>query len=61
MKTLKLQGHEIEYPEEWADDFFKATLTFHNQKLAIIEVRFFDKKLNFIGLVEKEINQSQQP
>ena len=57
MKTLKLQGHEIEYPDEWADDFFKATLTFHDKKLVMIEVRFYDKKLSPVGVMEKEITQ----
>lgn len=57
MKILKFQGHEIEYEDNIADDYFRVNLFFHDKKLAYIEVQFYDKAFNPTGSIKKDATQ----
>lgn len=58
MKTLKLQGHEIEYPDEWADDHMWISHVYDNsRKLVAIKVSFYDKDNNRSGYINHPVTQ----
>lgn len=57
MKSLILQGHKIEYPDDWADDYM--VIVMPDKDCPILKIEFFDENKNLSNFIQIDTSQEQ--